>query len=235
MKINIYDWLKDAQIALLAPRCVLCQAPATLAHALCERCDAELPRLAMTCEFCALPLPAHARSRCCPDCRKGPHFDSGVAACHYRQPIPWLITQLKFGGHSYYAPVLGNLLAAAVAQSGQTIAQRLIPVPLHDRAYRRRGFNQAERLASRLGQQLNRPVANGLASRQRDTHSQSGLSAARRAANVRGAFAVHDSLDDQHVAIVDDVVTTTRTASALADCLRAAGAARVDVYCVARA
>lgn len=235
MKIIFYKWLKNTQAILLAPRCVLCRAPASLTHALCEPCHDELPRISVACDYCALPLPANSDTRCCPDCRNHPHFDASVAACRYSQPLPWLITQLKFAGHLYYAPVLGNLLAEAIEQSGQRIAQRLIPVPLHDRAYRRRGFNQAERIASRLGQRLNRPVANAVASRQRDTHAQSGLSAARRAANVRDAFAVHDSLEGQHVAIVDDVVTTTRTATALADCLRAAGAARVDVYCVARA
>lgn len=235
MKINFYQWLQIAQYTLLAPRCLLCRAPASLTHALCKSCHDELPRISAACDYCALPLPANSYVRCCPDCRSHPHFDAAVGACCYIQPLPWLITQLKFAEQLHHAPVLGNLLAEAVEQSGLTVAERLIPVPLHNRAYRRRGFNQAERIASRLGQRLNRPVATAVAIRQRDTHAQSGLDAARRAANVRGAFAVNGSLDGQHVAIVDDVVTTTRTATALADCLRAAGAARVDVYCVARA
>lgn len=234
--INIsYEWLKNAQFAFLAPRCVLCQAPASLANTLCEPCHAELPYITSACDYCALPLPVDAQARCCPDCRNKPHFDAAIAACRYIQPMPWLITQLKFSERLHHAPILGNLLAAAVERSGLDIAERLIPVPLHNRAYRRRGFNQAERIASRLGQRLDRPVATGVATRQRDTRAQSGLNAAQRAANVRGAFAVNGSLEGQHVAIVDDVVTTTRTATALAARLRAAGAERVDLYCVARA
>lgn len=214
---------------------MLCRAPASLPHALCSACDDQLPRVTFACDYCALALPANSQVRCCPDCHTAPHFEAAIAACHYIQPLPWLITQLKFADRIHHAPILGNLLATAVEQSGVVVAERLIPVPLHNRAYRRRGFNQAERIASRLGQRLARPVATGVAIRQRDTRAQSGLNAARRAANVRGAFAVNASLEGQHVAIVDDVVTTTRTATALAACLRAAGAERVDLYCVARA
>lgn len=135
----------------------------------------------------------------------------------------------------HHAPLLGELLAQAIQQTEPPLPDCLIPVPLHPRAYRRRGFNQAERIAIHLGQRIQRPVITKAVARQRDTPAQSSLTAARRAANVRGAFRATADLAGQHVAIVDDVMTTTRTARALADALYAAGTTRIDVYCVARA
>jgi len=231
----LYQWLQDAQNALLAPRCLLCQAPATLDTSICAGCHAELPWLGRACELCALPLPGKAATLRCRACQKRPCFDAGVAACRYEQPMPWLIGQLKFAGRRHHAPLLGDLLAQAVLASGLVLPDRLLCVPLHVKAYRRRGFNQAERITHRLSQRLGVPMSGAVLQRTRNTPAQVGLSAARRAANVRDAFAVRHTVADAHVAIVDDVVTTSRTAAELARVLYRAGARRVDVYCVARA
>ena len=230
-----YQWLKYAQSALLAPRCILCRAPTSLAERLCDACHADLPWITNACVTCALPLPSTAGTPYCPDCRQRPAFDQAIAACRYIQPLPWLITRLKFSRQMHHAPLLGELVARAIKQTEPTLPDCLIPVPLHPRAYRRRGFNQAERIAIHLGRRIQRPVITKAVARQRDTPAQSHLTAARRAANVRGAFRGTADLAGQHVAIVDDVMTTTRTALALADALYAAGTTRIDMYCVARA
>ena len=162
-------------------------------------------------------------------------FDRGVAAFHYAPPIDWLITRLKFQGRLNHARLLGDLLAAHIAEQSADPPDALIPVPLHPAGYRRRGFNQAERIATRLAPALGAPIRSGVLQRARDTQRQSRLPANQRAANVRQAFEATRRLDDAHIAIVDDVVTTGHTAAAVAQTLRAAGAARVDLYCVARA
>lgn len=146
-----------------------------------------------------------------------------------------MIGGLKYHRHLPHARVLGDLLADQIADSAPPTPDLLAPVPLHPAAFRRRGFNQAERIAARLAHRLGWPLERSAFVRLRDTPRQSTLDAAGRAANVRDAFAARRDLTGRHVALVDDVMTTGRTAGALARCARAAGAASVAVYCVARA
>ncbi|GAB3680970.1 ComF family protein [Salinisphaera aquimarina] len=214
---------------------MLCRAPASLARELCGDCEQELPWLTHACVHCALPLTGTVGITRCHRCARQPRFDRALAAFAYDQPIRWLITRLKFDGRLAHARLLGDLLAERVVHAGLDAPEMLVPVPLHPSGYRRRGFNQSERLARRIARVQRRPVASGLVERVRDTVAQSTLSADRRAANVRRAFVCHGSLAGRHVAIVDDVVTTGQTALAVARCLRTAGAARVDLYCVGRA
>jgi ComF family protein len=115
-------------------------------------------------------------------------------------------------------------------------AQALVPVPLHPRRQRQRGFNQSELLADALGRRAGiAVVASGLVRRQ-DTRSQTGLTAAARRANVKGAFAVRRRarIAGRTVVLVDDVLTTGATASACAQALRAAGAREVRLLTAAR-
>lgn len=230
-----YSWLKTAQSALLGPRCVLCHAPAPLALEVCGPCRADLPRLERACVHCALPLQAGVVPDRCTACRRRPRFDRAIAAFHYAAPIDWLIARLKFQRRLHHARLLGDMLGERVVADTQPLAQQLIPVPLHARGYRRRGFNQAERIARRISAITGQPVHADLAVRRRPTEPQSALAAKHRAANVRGAFGVRDKPRADHVAIVDDVMTTAHTAAALARVLHEAGVARVDVYSVARA
>lgn len=230
------EWLKNTQLALLGPRCLLCRAPATLECDLCAPCTHELPWSHHACRYCALTLSEAHDGDLCRTCARTPRFDAAITGFTYDDPIRWLITRLKFDGRLSHARLLGDLLARRIADREPTLPDLLVPVPLHRAGYRRRGFNQAERIARRLSRTLGTPLATAdLIERARDTARQSTLAAHRRAANVRGAFVCPRPLHAEHVAIVDDVVTTGQTATAVADCLRRAGATRVDLYCVARA
>lgn len=235
MKHKIYEWTKNIQLIWLAPRCPVCAASIDTLAGLCRDCRAELPMLIAQCRHCAIPLPEDASSRVCSACARRPRFDRAFAGFHYRQPIAWMIGGLKYHQHLAHARVLADLLAERIAAQPPAPPDLVAPVPLHRAAFRRRGFNQAERIAARMTQRLGWPHERDAFVRLRDTPHQSTLDAHERAANVRDAFAARHDLSGRHVAIVDDVMTTTRTASAIARSARAAGAARVDVYCVARA
>jgi predicted amidophosphoribosyltransferase len=91
-------------------------------------------------------------------------------------------------------------------------------------------------LADWLGRRLQLPVHDDWLQRRLDTPAQQGLDAATRKRNLRQAFALDAGaeLAGRHLALVDDVLTTGATAGILARLLRRAGAARVDVYCLAR-
>ena len=112
----------------------------------------------------------------------------------------------------------------------------IVPVPLHHLKQREREFNQAERLARRLGRALKIPVQTNLLKRHVPTRTQTLLSRPERAANVRHAFALGKlrRLGGARIVLVDDVLTTGATTSACARVLRTAGAADVCVWTVAR-
>lgn len=228
-------WLGRARAVIVAPHCLLCHDATPDDAGLCSPCRAELPWIGSACRYCALPLVEQARSDTCAACRRGPAFDGAAAACHYEAAIAWLITGLKFRHRRAHAAVLAELLAAHIRAAADEIPDLLVPVPLHATSLRKRGFNQAERIATHLAARLDTVVARKAVVRRRATARQSELGRAERAANVRGAFVCHQDLTGRHVAVVDDVMTTTRTAAAVAASLRAAGATRVDAYSVARA
>ncbi|WP_353176668.1 ComF family protein [Salinisphaera sp. T5B8] len=231
----LYRWSKTVQTHLFGPACVLCHGAAPLTHDLCADCQADLPWLDAACHHCALAMPTAATERVCRDCRCRPLAEQALAALHYRAPVDWLITRLKFNARMPHARVLGDLLAERIVASDLDRPDWLVPVPLHARNLRERGFNQAERIARRIAGPLDTPLAVHAVQRGRNTQRQSTLAASARRANVRDAFVCHHDLTGAHVAIVDDVVTTGHTARALAACLRRAGALRVDLYAVARA
>ncbi|MGC9457033.1 MAG: ComF family protein [Halothiobacillaceae bacterium] len=154
----------------------------------------------------------------------------------YEGLVRLLVQRLKFSGDLAAARPLVESLQAAVAsgRDDQPLPDALLPVPLHPRRLAERGFNQAERLARPLSKQLGVPLSLNSLRRGVATAAQSQLDARARRRNVRGAFAVCGPVPD-HVAIVDDVVTTGSTVSEIARILRRAGCKRIEVWAAARA
>jgi ComF family protein len=185
----------------------------------------------------------------CPVCRRlSPPFTTAVAYGSYDGGLRELIHLLKYGGIRPAAGVLGRMLAEAIshtkpAEGALDFAKSktvVIPVPLHKSKHRQRGFNQAELIARATLKCVPAPdqyrLADNILQRQRDTHSQIGLTSHQRRENMRGAFAVTrpKEVNGQEVLLVDDVYTTGTTVSECARVLRRAGASRVWVATVAR-
>lgn len=222
---------------LLATPCILCAAPTHAPHGLCAGCFQDLPRLHSRCDSCAVPLPpVDGKANLCGECLKSPPpFTRALAALRYEEPADFLVHALKFHEKLYVAPLLAELLWEALAAESSELPDMLIPVPLHRSRLRERGFNQSLEVSRHLGKRLSVPVAHRGIRRIRATERQSDLPAAKRLANVRGAFAIEGLAVTGHVAIIDDVMTTGRTAAEVARCLLRAGAERVDLWVCARA
>lgn len=231
----VNQWLNKLQFALLPPRCLLCGGRGHGARDLCAACRAALPRPGSACPVCALPLPGAASGHPCGRCRTPPPFAATRAAFSYAPPLDRLVLELKFAGCIGHARLLGELLASHLEAVGVPRPELLLPVPLHPRRLRSRGYNQALELARPVARRLDVPLRPHGGRRLRDTAAQSGLDARARRRNVRGAFAVDAAVAGRRVAVVDDVVTTGHTVSELARSLVAAGAERVEVWCLARA
>jgi ComF family protein len=174
----------------------------------------------------------------CGACRlHRPAYSYARAAARYDAVVREALHVFKFRGRRSLAGPLGDLLADGVEQSlplGRP--DLLVPVPLHPRRARERGFNQALLLARRVGQAWERPVRGDVLLRIVATPSQTALAAPARRSNVRGAFRVRrpEAIAGRHVALVDDIVTTGATVSECARCLEESGAVAVGVLAVAR-
>lgn len=223
--------LSRVATALFGGACFLCRGAA--AGLLCPACDADLPRLrGPLCPRCALATPA---GEVCGRClAREPRYDATVAALAYRFPADVLVHALKFEGELALAPLLGGLLAEAVAAAPPERVDAVVPVPLSPRRLAERGGNQAMELARAAAGAAGARLDPGLCDRVRDTPAQVGLPHAGRAANVRGAFACPRLAAGLSIAVVDDVMTTGATLDEVARALKAAGAARVVNWVVAR-
>jgi len=231
------NWLKKAYNWLLPGLCALCRNP-TANAALCTPCLGELPWIKNACPRCAKPLMAENRQpMLCGDClRAPPVYQTLLAPFEYQSPIDHLVLALKFGNQFTYAQILGNLLAAAVANyyHQSNWPELIIPVPLHPQRLRERGYNQALEIARPLHKKLRIPLGINHCARLIATQPQALIPASERGRNMRHAFSVNSAIKATHVAIVDDVVTTGSTVGELARVLQKAGVKKVDVWCCAR-
>lgn len=217
---------------LLPPTCVLCTGPGEPGLDLCAGCRGDLPARRGACHRCARRLP---RAGICGPCqRRPPPFDEALAGFEYAPPVDWLVHRFKFGGRLECGRVLSECLAGALAARGVAGPDALVPVPLHRRRLKGRGFDQAQEIARLLSRRLAVPMAGRVLVRRRATEKQSTLDARQRRKNLRGAFHVTGD-PPGYVALVDDVLTTGSTAAECARALKRAGCRRVSVWVLARA
>jgi ComF family protein len=169
--------------------------------------------------------------------RRPPAFAYARAALRYEDTAREALHAFKFGGHRALAGPLGDLVVDVLAGGWPAGAPDvLVPVPLHARRERERGFNQAHLIARRLGRAWGCPVRPDVLARVVATASQTTLDGTARLANVREAFRLRrpDVVAGRHVVLVDDILTTGATASACARALEAGGPATIGVVAVAR-
>jgi len=221
---------------LLPGICVLCNERSGVAMDLCPHCRDAMPWLVQPCPRCALPLIRPGTSACDACLVRPPPFVRTVAGFRYAEPAARMVQRVKFGGSRVDARVLGSLLAEQVAAAYRDTEKPdvLAPVPLSLLRLLRRGHNQAAMFARWVGRASRVPVEYDLCERTRHTRAQTGLSRAARLRNLSGAFTVPRPVAGRCVAILDDVMTTGATVTALSRVLLAAGARAVHVWVVAR-
>jgi ComF family protein len=186
---------------------------------------------------------AGAEARCGMCLRVAPIFTRAVAYGSYEASLRDLIHLLKFEGVRPAAAILGRMLAEAISKLETALPLNevvTVPVPLHRRKRRLRGFNQAELVARAALKNLAQPQRFRLSARvlerKRETTSQVGLTSHQRRINLRGAFVVAEpqNVKAKDVLLIDDVYTTGATVSECARVLLRAGASKVLVATVAR-
>ncbi len=165
------------------------------------------------------------------------HFEAARAFTDYAGPAKSVIKSYKFDGDYFLGPrFLGGMLARGWLPDGIGAPEAVVPVPLHPRRRRERGYDQALLLARVLARHFGCRLERRALVRTRYTSQQSLLPVTQRWDNVRGAFAVARAgpVEGKRLLLVDDVLTTGMTADECARALKKAGAARVEVLALAR-
>jgi ComF family protein len=211
--------------------CILCHAHTHRAMDLCSACEQSLPFIQHSCHCCGIPIPSdtHICGKCL---KRKPIFDKTFALFHYQTPIIQMISQLKFNQQLGVSKILGDLMANHLSPSQKL--ECIIPVPLHNKRLKERGFNQALEIAKPISKKLQIPINIKSCKRIRNTEHQTAIPAKLRKRNVRNAFQVIKLLRAKHIVILDDVMTTGNTVSELARILRHKGVEKIDVWCCAR-
>jgi len=231
----VYNVPQPLQQLFLPPSCLLCNDPGEGELDLCTTCLDNLPSNHHACSRCALPLPeeAPAGSLCGHCSRTEPPFHRIVAPWRYEGPLAELIRLLKFRQKLAVGRSLGILLARQLKRRRDR-PQLILPVPLHPRQLRERGFNHAAELAYAVSRELELPWSTRLLRKRRPTPAQHDLDRGERLENLRGAFHFIPAGGYRHVAVVDDVVTTGATVTEVARTLKRAGVEKVEIWAVAR-
>ncbi|MET0045313.1 MAG: ComF family protein [Candidatus Thiodiazotropha sp. 6PLUC3] len=231
----VYNWIKSIQLHLYPQSCLLCGSRADFETRFCQTCYESLPYNNHACPCCALPLPSGVAkgTRCGACIQQQLPFDSCSTAVLYEPPLSRLISNLKFRQHLHLTAPLARLLIHRLAEPAH-LPELLLPVPLHPRRLRERGFNQAQELGRVVAKHYGIPLDSRLVKRTRETSAQSDLSELERRRNLRNAFRVYGSLKGVKVAILDDVVTTGSTIKEMSMALNRAGADKITVWAIAR-
>ncbi len=185
-----------------------------------------------SCKKCGKPL-EDERTEYCGDCTRREHlFDQGKALWIYKGAVRQSIYRLKYGNRREYGIAYAQELSH---RYGDWIRSRdiqlIVPIPLHKKRQRQRGFNQAELVARELGERLQLPVCSDLLIRWRHTRPQKELNDKERKNNLKKAFKIaRNHVQLEHILLVDDIYTTGSTMDGAAEVLREAGASRI--YCM---
>ena len=209
----------------------------------CPVCDEVVPRPGMyICPTCKEKLEYVQGAICiqcgksisekeelCIDCKKNTHFyDRGVAL--YKYPcVRQSIYRMKYQGRREYLDFFSTEI---VEKLGMQIKlwqpDAIIGVPLHKKRQNKRGYNQAEVLASQIGKKMGIPFYKKLVLRQKNTLPQKGLDVSQRQNNLKKAFIMSQNVVKLNtIVIIDDIYTTGSTIDAVASLLKAAGVERV--------
>ncbi len=204
---------------------------------LCGSCIERFAKRRARCRRCALPV-GDAIEVCGRCLIEPPSHDLAISALDYAAPWDGVIAQFKFHSALELAAALTERLLAATRATPLPPPGLILPAPVSPRRLRERGYNQAWELARRLASRLGAPASPDLLLRVADRPPQLSLPRKDRLANVRNAFAVdplrRGELNGRDVTVVDDVMTTGATAEEITGVLRRAGAARVQIWTLAR-
>jgi ComF family protein len=240
--VNLNEALRDIADVIFPPQCLGCTEilQQQSLQAFCETCKEKIRFITGSlCPICGMafmdsPAPDHLCGNCL---ESKPSFCLARAVASYETLILDAIHQFKYGRNISTGAVLASFMAEFnFPDFDFTDYSLIIPVPLHIRRLRERGFNQALILAKSIGKKYRIPVNFSLLKRRKFTLTQTGLDKKEREKNMKGAFTVIDNakIEGKNIILIDDVYTTGATINQCTKTLIQAGAGKVAVLTLAR-
>lgn len=221
--------------------CLVCGGPlaAPQREHLCSAC---LPSIQVNeppfCLQCGVVFDSReGESHLCSSCLQDPpYFDKARSVLRYTDEAAALIKNFKYRGNDAGRATFTELARRSGALQDIGTPDLIIPVPMHLKRLRQRGYNQAQKLACFFYAAQKSAISPTLLARQRETEAQAGLRGRERRRNLKGAFAVPqpDRIRGKRIVIVDDVFTTGTTVNECARTLKKHGAQEVLVLTLAR-
>jgi ComF family protein len=241
-----FRWLLDL---IFPPRCPICQTIVSASEngrIICSACKKDIkPIQPPYCPRCGLPYypseedGGEEKSHLCGSClQEQRYFEIHRTCALYEGALKEAIHRFKYGGVFSLVRIFGDLLQSTLTTLTQDYSvDVMVPVPLHIRRLRERGFNQALLLAKELNTRTGIPYAERALKKVKDTSVQIALKKKERKKNLKGAFQVkdHEAIQGKTVVLMDDVYTTGATVNECSRTLLEAGADRVAVLTVSRA
>lgn len=210
--------------------CPLCKSASRIG--ICGTCREKTAALIVRqprCMQCGKPV-RQMEQEYCHDCMHTHHkYDRGVSLWLHTAPVSTSIYQFKYQNQRRYGILFAREMVNAYAKTIRRWAPDLIiPIPIHKKRRRQRGYNQAQILAKEVGRLLQIPVDSDSLVRCIPTNPQKTLGHRERRENLRGAFALRKEFAPAAVVLlIDDIYTTGNTVDAAAQILKNGGVEKV--------
>lgn len=224
-------------------RCLICEKDIinTQPQGICESCLSSIRHISSPiCLKCGIPFNSGiGRDHICGTCLTSRvYFTKARAVGFYEGVLQEAIHRLKYNRKTLLAKPLGAIMMSSHLDSIDFKSYDfLIPVPLHFKRLRERGFNQSLFLARSIGKRYEIPIDYMSLKRIKWESPQINLSREERERNVKGVFSLSNEsgFRDKSILLVDDVYTSGATVNECARVLTKAGTVRVDVLTLCRA
>ena len=215
---------------LFPPRCAVCDCVigADECH-ICRECAGKLsfvtePR----CMKCGKEIEDEDEEYCMDCMKRERSFVKGFPLFNYKPPVSEAVSRIKYGGREEYVGFYADELYKCFGDTFLSLGlSGIIPVPIHEKRMKKRGYNQAELLARELSKRTGIPVIKDIVVRVIDTKPQKELNDVERMQNLQDAFQVTRKVHGCFL-IADDIYTTGSTIETITKKLHAAGAG--DIY-----
>ncbi len=229
MNISLKRIVQNVRLPSL---CILCHQYYQGKNTICPACIAHFPKIGPCCHHCACPLPSSTFLTCGKCTIEKPFINRIHVLYAYKEPLRNILHEFKYHSGIYLTSQMADLMVKEIPEELLS-TQCFIPVPLHIKRLRERGYNQAALLAKALSRRFNIPCDVFSCTKIKHTIPQAQLNGKERQINFKNAFLVK-KIPFKHVTIIDDLLTTSSTGNELAHTLKKSGVTRVDLWCCAR-
>ncbi|MEM7561488.1 MAG: ComF family protein [Pseudomonadota bacterium] len=230
-----YTLASTASLARLSfpQSCLVCNRLAN--SSICCNCYEWLPFNVVACRICAKSQPASQSEKVCGECLVNtPLAERTISVFRYHPPIIDLIQRMKYAGGFPELKTLATHLSDHVSQVIEDVPEVILPVPLHAKKQRQRGYNQSHEICRHVSADLGIPTDRNVLRRVKNTSSQAGLTEIQRTINMRSAFDATNPKSYRHVGLVDDVITSGSTVRSAMMALKRSGIKRIQVWSIAK-